>query len=119
MKSVVLELVSLLSVAKMASAWLQKAPYKLENGFLAYGSFIPSFHRSLLATKIVISLSEDRLDCGFVCMAEPKCVSFNIATNPDSNGFILCELLDTDMFHDKSNLQYNASFHHFSPVSHN
>ena len=32
MRLVVLELVSLLSVAKMTSASLQKAPYKLENG---------------------------------------------------------------------------------------
>lgn len=50
-------------------------------------------------------------------MAEPKCVSFNVAANPDSNDFFLCELLDTDMFHDKGKLQNKASFHHFSPVS--
>ena len=119
MKPVILELVFLLSVPKLASAWLQKAPYKLENGFLAYGSFIPWFNRSLSATKIVSSLSEDKLDCGFTCMAVPKCVSFNIAANPDSDGFFLCELLDTDMFQRNEKPQLNASFHHFSPVSHN
>ena len=97
MKPVVLELVSLLSVVKMTSAWLQKAPYKLENGFLAHRSFIASFNRSLSATKILISLSEDKLYCGFECLAEAKCVSFNIAGNPDSNGLFLRELLNTDI----------------------
>ena len=69
MRLVVLELVSLLSVAKMTSAWLQKAPFKLENGFLAHGSFIPSFNRSLLATQIVVSLAKDKLGCGFASQA--------------------------------------------------
>ena len=115
MKPVVLELVSLLSVVIMTSAWLQKAPCKVENGFLGYRSFIPSFNRSLSATKILISLSEDKLYCGFECLAEAKCVSFNIAGNPDSNGFFLCELLNTDIL----SWQLNASFHHFGSVSHN
>ena len=52
-------------------------------------------------------------------MAESKCASFNIAVNPDSNGLLLCELLDTDMFHDKGKLRSNASYHHYSPVSQN
>ena len=52
-------------------------------------------------------------------MAERKCVSLNIAVNPDSNGLFLCELLDTDMFHDKGKLRSNASYHHYSPVSQN
>lgn len=117
MKSVVFELVSLFSLAEMTSAWLQKLPYKLENGFLAYGSFSPFYYHSLTTTKIITSSPEDKLDCGFACIAEPKCVSFNIAANPDSNHLFLCELLDTDMFHEKGKLQSNASFHHFSPVS--
>ena len=65
--------------------------------FLAYRSFIASFNRSLSATKILISLSEDKSYCGFECLAEAKCVSFDIAGNPDSNGFFLCELLNTDI----------------------
>ena len=117
MKSVVFELVSLFSLAGMTSAWLQKLPYKLENGFLAYGSFSPFYYHSLTTKKIIASSPEDKLDCGFACIAEPKCVSFNIAANPDSNHLFLCELLDTDMFHEDGKLQSNASFHHFSPVS--
>lgn len=118
MKSVGFELVSLFSLAEITSAWLQTLPYKLENGFLAYGSFSPFYYRSLTTTKIVTTSPEDKLDCGFACMAEPKCVSFKIAANPDYNDLFLCELLNTDMFHEKGKLQSNASFHHFSPVSH-
>ena len=85
------------------------------NGFLAYGGFHPSFYHSLTATQIAISLSEDKLDCSFACMAEPKCASFNIAVNPGSKGLFLCELLKTDMFHEREKLPSNASYHHYSP----
>ena len=119
MKRVIISFCSILLLAKILHAWLQEAPYRVENGFLAYGGLHPSFYHSLTATQIAISLSEDKLDCGFACMAEPKCASFNIAVNPDSNGLFLCELLDTDMFHDKEKLRSNASYHHYSPVSQN
>ena len=119
MKRVIISFCSILLLAKILHAWLQEAPYRAENGFLAYGGFHPSFYHSLTATQIAISFSEDKLDCGFACMAEPKCASFNIAVNPDSNGLFLCELLDTDMFHDKEKLRSNASYHHYSPVSQN
>ena len=119
MKRVVVPFCSILLLAKILHAWLQEAPYRVENGFLSYGGFHPSFYHSLTATQIAISLSEDKLDCSFACMAERKCVSFNIAVNPDSNGLFLCELLDTDMFHDEGKLRSNASYHHCSPVSQN
>ena len=105
-------------LARTFQAWLQEAPYRVENGFLAYGGFHPYFYYSLTATQIAITFSEDKLDCGCACMNEPKCASFNIAVNPDSNGLFLCELLETDMFHDKGKLRNSVSFHHYSPVSH-
>ena len=119
MKRVIILFCSILLLAKILHAWLHEAPYRAENGFLVYGGFHPSFYHSLTATQIAISLSEDKLDCGFACMAEPKCASFNIAVNPDSNGLFLCELLYTVMFHDKEKLRSNASHHHYSPVSQN
>ena len=119
MKRVIVPFCSILLLAKILHAWLQEAPYRVENGFLAYGGFYPSFYHSLTETQIAISLSEDNLDCGFACMAEPKCASFKIAVNPDSNGLFLCELLGNDMFHDKGKLHSNASLHHYSSVSHN
>ena len=119
MKRVIVPFCFILLLAKVLHAWLQEAPYRVENGFLTYGGFHPSFYHSLTATQIAISLSEDKLDCSFACMAESKCASFNIAVNPDSNGLLLCELLDTDVFHDRGKLRSNASFHHYSSVSQN
>ena len=119
MKRVIIPFCSILLLAKTLHAWLQEARYRIENGFLAYGGFHPSFYHSLTATQIATSFSEDKLDCGFACMAEPKCASFNIAVNPDSSGLFLCELLETEMFHDKGKLLSNASYHHYSPVSQN
>ena len=115
MKGVIVPFGSILLLAKILHAWLQEAPYSVENGFLGYGGFHPSFYHSLTATQIAISLSEDKLDCSFACMAEPKYASFNIAVNPGSKGLFLCELLKTDMFHEREKLPSNASYHHYSP----
>ena len=104
-------------LAQAFHAWLQEYPYRIENGFITYGGFHPSFYHSLAATQIAITLSEDTLDCGFACMAKPKCASFNVAAKPDSSGSFLCELLKADMYYDSGKLQGNASFHHYSPVS--
>ena len=104
-------------LTKAFHAWLQDDPYRVENGFITYGGFHPSFYHSLTATQIAITLSEDILDCGFACMAKPKCASFNVAAKPDSSGSFLCELLETGMYYDSGKLQGNASFHHYSPVS--
>ncbi|KAK2571470.1 Transmembrane protease serine 2 [Acropora cervicornis] len=82
-------------LAKAFHAWLQEDPYRVENGFITYGGFHPSFYLSLTATQIAITLSEDIMDCGFACMAKPKCASFNVAAKPDSSGSFLCELLET------------------------
>ena len=41
---------------------------------------------------------EDKLDCTFLCVIEPKCYSFNIAVYPDSKGLYLLELLATDKY---------------------
>ena len=57
------------------------------------------------------------MDCGFECIAKPKCASFNVAANPDSSGSFLCELLETGMYCDSGKPQGNASFHHYSQVS--
>ena len=104
-------------LAKAFHAWLQEDPYRVENGFITYGGFHPLFYHSLTTTQIAITLSEDILDCGFACIAKPKCASFNVAAKPDSRGSFLCELLETDMYYDSGKLRSNASFHHYSPVS--
>jgi len=58
---------------------------------------------------------EDQFDCTFLCVAEPKCYSFNMAAYPDSKGLYLCELLATDKYRETEKFHSNATFHHYSP----
>ena len=57
---------------------------------------------------------EDQFDCTFLCLAEPKCYSFNMAAYPDSKGLYLCELLATDKCRETKTFHANAIFHHYS-----
>ena len=83
---------------------------------IGYGNFKPYPNHRVSKANITSLLVDDTLDCTFKCVNEPKCKSFNLATNPDSNGLYLCELLDTDKYKaDGNDLQMNAAFHHFSP----
>ena len=104
-------------LANAFHAWLQEDPYRVENGFITYGGFHPYFYHSLTTRQIAITLSEDIMDCGFACIAKPKCALFKVAANPDSSGSFLCELLEADMYYDRGTLRSNVSFHHYSPVS--
>ncbi|XP_044169645.1 uncharacterized protein LOC114974376 [Acropora millepora] len=104
-------------LAKAFHAWLQEDPYRVDNGFITYGGFHPYLYHSLTTTQIAITLSEDIMDCGFACIAKPKCALFKVAANPDSSGSFLCELLEADMYYDRGTLRSNVSFHHYSPPS--
>ena len=60
------------------------------------------------------STAVDPIDCTFLCVREPNCLSLNIAAYPDLEGFYQCELLATDKYTAKSKFQANAAFHHYS-----
>ena len=57
----------------------------------------------------------DQFDCTFLCVAEPKCYSFNMAAYHDSKGLYLCELLATDKYRETKKFHSNATFHRYSP----
>ena len=81
------------------------------------GSFKPDLYHHLSTKTIARSYVMDTFDCGFKCMTETKCYSFNFAAYRDSNGLYLCELLATDKYRaSESDLQDNGTFHHFSPL---
>lgn len=81
------------------------------------GSFKPDLFHHLSTTTIAYSYVVDTLDCVFKCIGETKCYSFNFSAFRDSKGLYLCELLDTDKYRAaESDLQENATFHHFSPL---
>ena len=79
------------------------------------GDFKRNVFHYLWAEKLTSSMVEDQFDCTFLCVAEPKCYSFNMAAYPDSKGLHLCELLATDKYRETKKFHANATFHHYSP----
>ena len=73
-------------------------------------------NQSLLVTIARSHFLKDDLDCSSSCIGDTKCLSYNIAKSPDSNGIYICEVLATDMYRAKDRLRANSSFHHFSPM---
>ena len=90
--------------------------YRYPTGRASFGKFkCDPFYLSW-AEKLTSSMVEDKLDCTFLCVGEPKCYSFNIAVYPDSKGLYLCELLATDKYREAEKVHANATFHHCSPL---
>lgn len=54
------------------------------------------------------------IECNFLCVDSPSCVSLNIALSPNENGKFRCELLSTDMFRNPDKLTVSQQFHHYS-----
>ena len=87
------------------------------DGQISYGNFKRDWGKRLTAEKFKSFLVNDYgLECPFMCVAEPKCFSFNVATYSNSKGLYLCEVLATDKYRAKSMLQTNATFQHYSPM---
>ena len=117
MALIILVLISTLFLSQtVANQFQQAALYRDKKRHVLNGNFKVDLNHQLSVTKISSSLVDDSLGCTFKCINEPKCKSFNLAANPDSNGLYVCELLDTDKYRTTANnLQANAAFHHFSP----
>lgn len=97
-------------------AWVQSALSRHHNSLVSYANFTCDLNHQLAVTKIASFLVEDHFDCMFKCIGKQNCLSFNLAVNPDSEGFYLCDLLATDKYRrSSSDLQPNADFHHYSP----
>ena len=94
----------------------QSALYRNPTDDFSVGDFRRYFFYYLWVEKITCSMVEDQFDCTFLCVAEPKCYSFNMAEYPDSKGLYLCELLATDKYRETKKFHANATFHHYSPL---
>lgn len=103
------------SLRLILGASQQSALYRDQQ--ISYGNFKRDWGKRLTADKIKSFLVNDHeLDCPFMCVAEPRCFSFNVATYPNSRGLYLCEVLATDKYRAKNVLQTNATFQHYSPL---
>ncbi|KAL9979529.1 hypothetical protein ACROYT_G017205 [Oculina patagonica] len=101
----------------MVFAMEDSALYRNPTGDFSVGDFKRNPFHYLWVKKITSSMVADLLDCTFLCVAEPKCFSFNMAADPDLKGLYLCELLATDKYRATKKFHANATFHHYSPLS--
>ena len=94
----------------------QSALYRNPTGDFSIANFRRYSFHYLWVEKISWSMVEDQIDCTFLCVAEPKCYSFNMAAYPDFKDLYLCELLATDKYRETQKFHPNATFHHLSPL---
>ena len=85
-------------------------------GILSFGSFTQDANHQLVATKLKSFVLNGPIDCTFKCIEEVRCLSFNLAAHPDSDGLYQCDLLATDKYRATAkDFQASDAFHHYSP----
>ena len=87
---------------------------RLQHG-VSYAHFVAhTFHHlqgSLLDSSCEVVRAKE---CALACVANDPCVSFNVASSPDENGKLRCELLSEDMFRRPDKLTFSEQFYHYS-----
>ncbi|CAH3113753.1 unnamed protein product, partial [Porites lobata] len=81
-------------------------------GNFFYVNFMISEFSYLNITSIGRNLIQVENDCGYACLKIPSCFSYNVATFPDVNGKLLCELLPSDKFNNSDKFNASREFHH-------
>lgn len=82
-----------------------------------YANFKISKFSYLNITSIGRELTQVENVCGLACLEIPSCFSYNVATFPDVNGKLLCELLPSDKFNNSDKFNASGEFHHVSITS--
>ena len=113
--SIILALIVVSPLSQIVGASQQSALYRDQQ--LSFANFKQYREKRLTAEKIKsVFVTDVERNCSFLCVNEPRCFSFNIATYTGSRGLHLCELLATDKYRAKIALQTNSSFRHYSPI---
>ena len=65
---------------------------------VSYGNFaVDKFHRLQVASNLLTAVSNYK-ECALICVNDPNCSSFNVASSPRLDGKFLCESLNKDKF---------------------
>ena len=81
---------------------------------VSYANFKHEQFSYLNITRIDSKLVQKDTECGLACLEVTSCSSFNLATFPDINEKLLCELLPSDKHRMPDELIHNPMFDHFS-----
>ena len=105
-------------IVSICSFSLKKAFSEGSIGEFLYVNFMINEFSRLNITSIGRKLVQEEDDCAFACLKIPTCFSYNMATSPDDNGKLLCELLASDKYNNSDKFNTSKEFHHFHiPVS--
>ena len=80
---------------------------------VSYANFVVHKFQRLQGSDSSCEVVE-AIDCAFACVSNALCVSFNVASSPNENGKLRCELLSEDKFRSPDNLKDSQQFHHYS-----
>lgn len=82
---------------------------------VSYGNFAADkFHRLQVSVGLSIVVSSYR-ECAINCVENPPCSSLNVASSPNSEGNLRCELLNEDKYSaSPGKLVSSQEYHHYS-----
>ena len=91
-----------------------KALDRSSNSGVAFVNFEAFEFSYLNITSFAIELFQVNESCGYACLQNPSCFSYNLAVYPDINGKLLCELLPSDKYNNSNKFVPSQVFRHFS-----
>ena len=81
---------------------------------IAYANFVVEKSRYLNVSSLGAGSVQRAGECGQACVQTLPCFSFNLASSPDIDGTLWCELLPTDKYNSSAKLQVSEHFDHYS-----
>ena len=81
---------------------------------IAYANFVVEKSRYLNVSSLGAGSVQRAGECGQACVQTLPCFSFNLASSPDIDGTLWCELLPTDKYNASDKLEVSEHFNHYS-----
>lgn len=83
---------------------------------VSYGNFaVDKFHRLQVASNSLTAVSNYK-ECALICVNDPNCSSFNVASSPRLDGKFLCESLNKDKYTASPEELVNAQGYHYYSI---
>lgn len=83
---------------------------------VSYGNFaVEKFHRLQVASNLLTAVSNYK-ECALICVNDPNCSSFNVASSRRLDGKFLCESLNKDKYTASPEELVNSQGYHYYSI---
>lgn len=83
---------------------------------VSYGNFaVDKFHRLQVASNLLTAVSNYK-ECALICVNDPNCSSFNVASSRRLDGKFLCESLNKDKYTASPEELVNSQGYHYYSI---